>query len=98
MENLTATKCNCGAVTVFGKDFTNSMTLKDFKKHFNGQLSISKQNMGACDYCCNKWGIDLCGCGSGEKVGKCTGGHSECRSKTPAQELHKQKAFLGWVR
>lgn len=29
-----------------------------------------------CDHCVNHWGIDLCGCGSGQKVGKC-----ECGSQ-----------------
>lgn len=29
-----------------------------------------------CDHCVNHWGIGLCGCGSGQKVGKC-----ECGSQ-----------------
>lgn len=95
MENLTATKCNCGAVTVFADGFTNSMMPKDFKIHFDG-LKIGKQIMSACDYCCNRWGIDLCGCGSGQKVGKCDGGYDECRNNIPAQQLYKQKEFTGW--
>ena len=31
---LTVTKCQCGAITVNGEDFSNSMTEETFEKEF----------------------------------------------------------------
>lgn len=39
-----------------------------------------------CDHCINGWGIDLCGCGSGEKIGKCHNKFFECKNNLPAQD------------
>lgn len=89
-------KCRgCGAVTItFSDGAVNSMRPVDANKHF-GHVHIDNK-VGCCDYCVNKWGIDLCGCGSGEKVGKCDNGYSECRRKEPAQILHEKKEYALW--
>jgi hypothetical protein len=69
-------KCACGAITIF---FTNGAS--------NSMRPATAKNLGidlrhykrltptcCCDHCVNHWGIDLCECGSGEKVGKCSCG------------------------
>lgn len=88
-----ATRCHCGAITVEAEDgsFSNSMRLDTFRKEFPGVRIRSKPKYGDCNYCVNQWGVDLCGCGSGAPVGKCRGKFQECRNKTPAQKLRKQK-------
>ncbi len=93
----TAFKCSgCGAITVqFESGAVNSMRPKDFKDKVKG-LKLASQKVYNCDYCINKWGIDLCGCGSGEKVGKCTNTYHECINHIPAQELEVKRQFVGW--
>ena len=83
-------KCSsCNAVTVETNEYTNSMKLKTFRENFKG-IRI-QQTVGSCDYCVNHWGVDLCGCGSGQKVGKCKNDYSECKNKIPAQTLFTLK-------
>lgn len=66
-------KCQCGAVTVF---FENGASNSMFQETFN-KLNMdvgdaeSLPNSYCCDHCVNHWGIDLCECGSGERVGEC---------------------------
>lgn len=79
---MRATRCECGAVTVEinGEDY--SMPAKEFRKHFK------KRNLHktyCCNYCVNHWGIDLCGCGSGEKFGECSANFPSC--SRPAQSI-----------
>ena len=92
METI-ATKCSCGAVTVTNDNFSNSMPGKLFSTFFP-MLELEKNEFGSCDYCVNHWGIDLCGCGSGEKVGECDGNFNECRNKLPAQTLMERKDMI----
>ena len=33
--------------------------------------------MYACDHCINHYGLDICSCGSGKAVGKCSCGSTE---------------------
>lgn len=87
-----AFKCNCGAITVHSKEFTNSMQEKDFKKNFP-KMKIDRAVYG-CDYCINHWGIDLCMCGSGMNYKKCDSGCSDCG--TPSQELFTKKKTELW--
>ena len=88
MFDYYATKCSCGAITIQGKDvdepFTNSMRPAYFKKHFRGRGYRFKwlNSFCCCDHCVNHWGLDICSCGSGEKVGKCY-----CKSKRPYQTV-----------
>ncbi len=91
-------KCKCGAVTVqFDNDATNSMPAESFTQHFPEEEEPT-HIVYNCDYCVNHWGIDLCGCGSGEKVGECTNEYAECRSSTPAQYLEQVKYTSLWAR
>jgi len=90
-------KCSCGAITVFfenGAD--NSMTVETFKKVFGKDPETTLNDYGNCNHCVNHWGVDLCGCGSGEEVGKCDRGFSECKAGAPAQYLEQSKEIIGW--
>ena len=81
---MDATTCVCGAATVTldnGDSF--SMPREELDKHFPG-IVISNE-YGSCDYCVNHWGIDLCYCGSGQKVGECDEGYPCCGQ--PAQDI-----------
>lgn len=93
---MEAKQCQCGAVTVIGQDFDNSMTLKTFRAEFPGVRLQRKNKYSNCNHCVNHWGIDLCGCGSGEPVGKCDGGYTECKNNIPAQEKGIMKRSFGW--
>lgn len=62
-----AKQCKCGAVTVITDDFSNSMPIEMFEKEFPN-ISLEPDKFYSCNYCVNKYGVDLCGCGSGEKV------------------------------
>lgn len=81
---MIAKKCKCGAITVVGDDFSNSMRPRLFRKKYP-KMKLQPGLYYACDHCGNHWGLDICGCGSGVAVGKCRGGHASCRSKTAAQ-------------
>jgi len=70
-----------------------SMPEDQFQKHFPN-VDLEKDKYGCCDYCVNHWGIDLCGCGSGQKVGECDGDFYECRHNIPAQTLDDIQNFL----
>ena len=90
-------KCSCGAITViFDNGADNSMTEETFKKEFGKDPITTLDDYGNCNHCVNRWGIDLCGCGSGEEVGKCDGGFEDCKAGTPAQHLEQSKEFIGW--
>lgn len=92
---IEARKCACGAITVIDEDGTDySMPEETFMELFPYQeITGSYCN---CNYCVNHWGIDLCGCGSGEKVGECTNGYEECKNHIPAQELGMKKERVLW--
>jgi len=95
MEITDVYKCSgCNAVTIEGisdegEQFSNSMKLKAFRENFKG-IRI-KRTLASCNYCVNHWGVDLCGCGSGQKVGKCKNDYYECQNKIPAQQLFEMK-------
>jgi len=82
-------KCECGAITFFmsnGESY--SCKQKNIKKFFpNADLrSIERLPTSyCCDHCVNHYGLDLCGCGSGEDFGKCENDLDEC--KYPMQVL-----------
>lgn len=75
-------RCNCGAITVWfeGNRIGNAMYQDTFDK-LGLDLSGAEQlpNSYCCDYCVNHWGIDLCECGSGERVGECDCGCGNAR-------------------
>ncbi len=83
-----ATKCQCGAITVDVNGGNFSMTAEDFEKNFPGTFAGDlPEECYCCNYCANHWGIDLCGCGSGEKFGECSNDYPECR--VPAQDMEQ---------
>ena len=90
-----AKKCSCGAVTVSADNVQWSMPQEIFEKEFP-MLELEPDEYGNCDYCVNKWGVDLCGCGSGEKVGKCDGEFEECRNNIPAQIIGEERSQILW--
>ena len=76
-------KCQCGAITLsFDNGSETSMYQETFDK-LNVDLSNAEeiQESFCCNHCVNHWGIDLCECGSGERVGECS-----CGSDKPMQE------------
>src|SRR5438876_1150498 len=90
-------KCQCKAITVsFDNGATNSMPRKLFTFHFKG--TKINGTFVHCDYCVNKYGIDLCGCGSGKKFGKCKENLSECRSPRQELEVQMPNLFDSWRR
>ena len=70
-------KCRCGAVTLFFDNGADSPmyqeTLEMVVKEFGIDLSQVEElpQSCCCNHCVNHWGIDLCECGSGCKVGEC---------------------------
>lgn len=85
-------RCKCGAVTLTFDNNTNTSmkpaTLKDILPALKGKHSTGVYYN--CNHCVNRWGIDLCNCGSGKHPNKCCG--------IPAQELATNKPFIGWAR
>ena len=79
--------CNCGAVTVEHKGKKYCMEADDLGKHFQSLEPVVPILVRDCNYCMNGWGVDLCGCGSGEKFGKCKNGLEFCKS--PIQDIVK---------
>ena len=91
--------CECGAVTVRINNNDYSMPKEKYIELFPDR-SIEDIDIKycSCNYCVNHWGIDLCGCGSGEKFGECKENFPEC--KNPAQDIeheivHPTSGFLG---
>lgn len=74
-------RCSCGAITIIvdGEDY--SCESKNLKKFFPG-LDLRKihriKDCFACNHCVNHFGLDLCGCGSGEPFGQCDNEFDEC--------------------
>lgn len=78
----------CDAVTVETEDKEYySLHQEDFERIFEEKVPQDIPTVGSCNYCINHWGIDLCGCGSGEKFGECENGFEEC--KRPAQSIEE---------
>ncbi len=96
-------KCNCGALTIYLEEVISGEEkivnwkgpMKSFQEHFNDKLLYfynkhavnSNRPYSNCNYCVNYWGLDLCGCGSGEKFGKCKAGSESCNY--PSQSLEE---------
>lgn len=75
-------RCECGAITILaagGADYSVSKT--NFRRFFP-TLDLTRitryKKTCNCNHCVNHYGLDLCGCGSGEEFGKCTNGLEEC--------------------
>lgn len=95
---LTATKCQCGAITISDGSFSNSMTEETFDNLSEVlEVTFTTNVFSNCNHCVNHWGIDLCGCGSGEPVGECQEGLSDCINNIPAETMFEKREFIGWV-
>lgn len=83
-------KCACGAITFYGDTPGEQYSCPGRKKKvFFPNVDLRKlPRVGTycnCNYCVNHWGLDLCGCGSGEPFGKCDAGLPECAH--PSQKI-----------
>lgn len=94
-------KCTCGALTVYTDQGAYSCYWRNRKKHFP-KLDLRKlvrlPETFACDHCCNHYGLDLCGCGSGNLFGHCDLGLDECDK--PMQKLNAYTRIVAenaWV-
>lgn len=90
--------CQCGAITLNTEDGTAySVQRKHLKKYVPGidlrRIHKLKQEFYACNWCANHYGLDLCGCGSGEPFGKCDNGLKEC--DRPMQKLFEYSSVRG---
>lgn len=95
-------KCVCGALTVYTADGKSYSCKQSAKKTFFPGLDLRKihrlSTSYCCDHCVNHYGLDLCGCGSGEKFGHCHNGLEEC--KIPMQvfgEYDHVRASDAWI-
>ena len=75
--------CECGAVTLYTDEGVYSVMRKNLKNFLpNLDLRTLKgkrlQETYCCNHCTNHYGLDLCGCGSGELFGECENGLEEC--------------------
>lgn len=89
-------KCICGAITIFTNVGDYSCTQKNLKKFFPDidlRKLIRYQETYSCNHCVNHYGLDLCGCGSGEDFGKCENNLDECSQ--PMQKLGEYTFILG---
>ena len=76
-------KCStCGAITIYFYNDSNSSMSMATKRKLDIDLRKIRRNKNtyACNYCINHWGIDLCSCGSGKRVG-----HFDCGSNNPIE-------------
>ena len=97
-------KCSCGAITLYMSDNKTNYSCKEVNlKNFLPQLDLTTieklQNSYCCDHCVNHYGLDLCGCGSGETFGKCANGFSECQYPMQVFEQYdKMVSADSWLR
>ena len=91
-----AYKCKCGAITlVFGD---KEYYFQEKNQHmFFPDLDLDKipsQETFACNHCVNRWGLDLCGCGSGETVNEC-----DCGLGFPYQTVGEEnyRCTSAWI-
>ena len=87
-------KCTCGAITIETIDGIYSCKESFFELLFpNVDLRKCRGAKGkdwhTCNHCKNHYGLDLCSCGSGERVGKCS-----CGSTKPMQEYGKYEVVI----
>ena len=89
-------RCSCGAITVT-TDTGDYSCLAHRRKKFIPGLDLRRIQRLADTYCCNHcvnhYGLDLCGCGSGNLFGRCDSGFEEC--KKPMQVLGKYTRVQG---
>ena len=67
------TKCVCSAITITTDTNTtySSRRIKKFLPNLDLRKIKRYANTVACNYCANKYGLELCGCGNGALFGEC---------------------------
>lgn len=87
---LTYSRCLCGAITVYLPTGESYSCRKSNKSRLMPDIDLRKAkrlpDSYNCDHCVNHYGLDLCGCGCGEPVGKCR--NNIYGSNTPMQILY----------
>ena len=95
MKIIGYSKCSCGAITIFTGNESYSCKQEKLKMFFPDidlrKISRYPESF-CCDHCVNHYGLDLCGCGSGEDFGKCENDLDEC--KIPMQVVGKYTRVL----
>ena len=90
-------KCQCGAITFFTDSGETYSVLQKNRKEFFPDVDLRKierfQETFSCNHCVNHYGVDLCGCGSGEPFGECEEGFDEC--KIPMQVVGHYTQVVG---
>lgn len=75
-------KCSCGAITIVmddGNEYSCKQTnLRKYFPNIDLRKLTKYQETYCCNHCANRYGLDLCGCGSGEEYGRCENGLEEC--------------------
>lgn len=102
MEMLSATKCQCGAVTIEaelddGITQSYSMTETTLEAKLGSQTIaplLADETYVHCNHCVNNWGVDLCACGSGESPEDCDNELAECGQ--PMQVLEQRQSTSFW--
>lgn len=88
MQYIGYSRCSCGAITLTTDEGEHSCVEKNRKKFFPG-LDLRKlkhyKDTFCCNHCVNRYGLDLCGCGSGKPFGECDAGLDAC--EVPMQVL-----------
>ena len=94
--------CDCGAITLYTDDGQSYSCKRKNLKNFIPDIDLRKikrlQKSYCCNHCVNHYGMDLCGCGSGEMFGKCDNGLEECEK--PMQIFDQYTCVCGkmaWV-
>lgn len=93
-SEIKARACLCGAISVEGPGFKNHMREVAFKHLFPGIRVQRKCPYWQCDHCVNHWGVDVCGCGSGQPVGACEGECADCKEGTASETLGEKRPGL----
>lgn len=74
--------CACEAITLYGYDGEAYSCLKKNRARFLPGLDLRKlkklTSTYACDHCANRYGLDICACGSGEPFEKCGNAFDVC--------------------
>lgn len=85
--------CVCGATTIFDERGASYSTKNTALLPARYKNLRRLQDSYCCDYCVNHYGLELCGCGSGELFGECENGLPECAM--PMQVLEGYDHVVG---